>query len=614
MRDFADFLLVLSFNSMIFPLMGCGSKLFSGTAINNSAAMDHETYARTPVAVSGASSKSRGATKTLENIREITMIVPAQNWYSSGATPLASPTDDIPFKSSSGSTISACIIGESCSNRMTAIQFNFTYPSNNFLLNNAHLVVNTQRDTSGTEGIFVDGVFSGAPPSSTINYSSSMIRSPDPSLSGDVSGLVLYDGAGASSDQNSYFIDQSLRYYAANALNGFDFDLKDLLSPTKLTYRAAISDGNVKVMLGDDSTVSSAYLVIKGMTVSDSSLSCVNSSTYNFNNLLLHADGLPSGNSPFFSGAASSLYQSSVSPDPSIYNHFNWHYTPILPQVKLANISLTKLQISGFYLRRKPSISSNNAALIVNGSGIAGSGFDRTQASSALTSWESDSVKIAAFENFVAQINTDSSATTHSAGEESNTTLNLLTFFSESTLKNALNEGKLVLSVAGSLVKGSASGQINTRMYSTTSRDTAITNHTSTASYEIGAKLAMEGTYFTEVCTVPDAPDSPLSETGLTETTIDAGLPPILSTPTVADVTANSAKIVWTTDVGTYDEIGYGELSSSENFHTFDTVSRYHEISLTSLKPYTWYKFQVTSINLFGNSSSSDVLTFMTKR
>jgi len=56
--------------------------------------------------------------------------------------------------------------------RQTPLSYSYAFPPNNYQLSAAHLIIDTSRDTSDTEGIFVDGVLTGRPPTTMVNTTS----------------------------------------------------------------------------------------------------------------------------------------------------------------------------------------------------------------------------------------------------------------------------------------------------------------------------------------------------------------------------------------------------------------------------------------------------------
>src|SRR5687767_3634269 len=125
--------------SALALLAGCGqaTQLYRGALLGD--AVVEETGA----------SRTDGA--NFGRIYSVTQIVSAPTGG------LGWATSDLPF---TGPPVG---IGQPVTDGQTGFQFDFDYPLNNFQLADAHVVIDTQRDTSDTEAIFVDGVLSGRP-------------------------------------------------------------------------------------------------------------------------------------------------------------------------------------------------------------------------------------------------------------------------------------------------------------------------------------------------------------------------------------------------------------------------------------------------------------------
>ena len=130
-----------------------------------------------------------------------------------------------------------------------------------------------------------------------------------------------------------------------------------------------------------------------------------------------------------------------------------------------------------------------------------------------------------------------------------------------------------------------------------------------------GPELSITGTYFARVCQIEDDPNSPLSEAGLGAITVDNGQAPTISSVQVTEVTNDSAKIVWLTDEVASSKVLYGVGSTSENeYQSPSSATRFHEVVITGLSNYTTYQIQVESVDIGGNGSVSNIVTFLTKR
>ncbi|MBC7659991.1 MAG: hypothetical protein H7249_09810 [Chitinophagaceae bacterium] len=113
------------------------------------------------------------------------------------------------------------------------------------------MVIDTARDASDTEAIFVDGVFTGRPPLSLVNTTSPEISH------------RLYFGNGVNTP-NTTFIDFSLAQYKVATRNSFDLLLSDLLVGSNKSAIDVLKNNTLSVVTGDDSGVYQAYLVIRG--------------------------------------------------------------------------------------------------------------------------------------------------------------------------------------------------------------------------------------------------------------------------------------------------------------------------------------------------------------
>src|SRR5690606_33746906 len=121
----------------------------------------------------------------------------------------------------------------------------------------------------------------------------------------------------------------------------------------------------------------------------------------------------------------------------------DFHYEVELPKVKLDSISLSTASLAADFRRQ----ATGKAALVVNGVGIAETGFsadgDSPTATAEVEEWITDPAKIAEWEAFVAGIPNTAAQTSG--------TINLLSLFGATKLKNLISQGKLNITVAGSL-------------------------------------------------------------------------------------------------------------------------------------------------------------------
>jgi len=471
-------------------------------------------------------------------------------------------------------------IGENFADTQTPFKFSYTYPPNNYKLNTAHILIDTSRDNSDTEGIFVDGVFTGRVPGSMVG------TSPYITHRHYVCVQQACNGATAPTNpSNTYFMDWSLTHYKQNTINTFDLDLTDLLAPTSLTAVGVVSDGVVRVVTGDDSPVYKALLVLDGITISKTPLSCANSPTYTFSNVYIHNDGNSIAQAAFSGSVVAP--NTSWSANQVGFRSVEFYFDPRLPNVSsLDFITISSATIS---LRVKRQASST-AALVVNGVGVAQTGFDRSQATVAVERWIETASAVDAWTNFVNAIpatNTDTTAT-----------LNLVQIFGAAEIKTLISQGKLNISLAGSM--GTAYGQAATsgRTYSVT---------------VAGPELTLSGSFYTEICAVPDNPTSPLSDDGEVPTGLDQASP-IVSSIQVVNITQNSATIQWLTNEPATTQVGYGIGNTDTNTTLDSSLSTFHSVTVTGLSAYKFYTYVVKSQDGSSNLTISSAKVFRTQR
>jgi hypothetical protein len=471
-------------------------------------------------------------------------------------------------------------------------RFAFDYPSNNFQFSEAHVVIDTKRDTSDTEGIWVDGVFSGIPPD---NINTLSPHTTDFLYSTD-------KGAQGGTGENTYYIDWSLSHYKHNERNTFDLLLSDLLEPTSKTAKSVLKDGDLIVVTGDDSPIFQGYLVIKGLTISSSELSCSNSPTYTLTNVYVHNDGNSTGDVAFDGDVTSPVTSWN---NVATYDAFELYFDAPLPKVSVSNTTLTTAQLR----MTAKKASTGVAAIVVNGIGVSTTGFDRNLATSAVESWlDSSTTKLNTFMSGV---------TTNVAGSQVN--LDLIDLYGATTVRDLLAQGKLNIAIAGDL-------------YAYASNDT---DNRGFASPVNGPELLLNGTYYAEVCTVPDDPNSPLAESGFTppevtyetvcetvekdaadpdDTVVSTGDGPTIASVQALDVSATTATIVWTTNQIATSKVLYGIGDTDQETEEDSQLTSFHSVTSTGLLPYKFYQFKVESKDQFGNASTSSVQVLRTLR
>jgi len=106
------------------------------------------------------------------------------------------------------------------------------------------------------------------------------------------------------------------------------------------------------------------------------------------------------------------------------------------------------------------------------------------------------------------------------------------------------------------------------------------------------------------------------------ETILPSLLPPFIEEPKVVDITENSAKIIWRTNVKSFSVVSYASESDYNastttpyNLESSDVVNKTteHEINLSGLRPNTRYHYKVKSFRIPDVVGTSDDLTFITK-
>ncbi|RYZ70906.1 MAG: hypothetical protein EOP09_05395 [Proteobacteria bacterium] len=512
------------------------------------------------------------------NIVNVTQIIPATSGLPDFTTPM------LPF------TGAPVAIGSPVLNAQTPFHFNYDFPQNNYQFVEAHLVIDTARDSSDTEGIFVDGIFTGRPPLANVNNASTETLE------------KLFFGNGGPTT-NTFYIDYSLAHYKVATRNSFDLLLSDLLQGSQKNSIEVLKDNRLNVVTGDDSPVYQAYLVIRGRTISDSSLSCAQSPTYTFTNRYIHNDGNTVGGSAFTTGPIGNprqSWQTNINPF-GTYKAIEFYFDAPLPKVAIENINVTNANIL-MTVKRNGSLASTPpkpSAIIVNGVGVAEPGFDKTLASSVVETWYD--AGSTAFQTFLSTIPTTSAST--------DVTLNLVNILGAGNVRSLLQQGKLNISFAGPFVI-SATGLTSARGFS------APIN---------GPELELAGTYSTEVCEVPNNPDSVLTQEGVRviepEVTVEAGSSEVLNDgagPAIASLQATEigstkATILWLTDEPSTSVVQYGVGNTAQTAQSSD-LTTFHQIQLTGLSPYKYYDFKVTSTDKFGNASTSNVQVFVTLR
>lgn len=482
-------------------------------------------------------------------------------------------------------------LGVSATDSQWPFEFNYTYPANNYALTEAHMLLVTQRDSSDTEAIFIDGIFTGRPPDNMVSTTSTKVTHRLYNCrTTECGGAIAPTGPA-----NTFFLDWALNHYKVATENTFDIDLSNLLTNTALTVTDILSDGIFRVVSGDDAivqtdtaTASKPLLVMSGSTYSTTALTCNTSPTYKMKNNYLFVDSNSIGQAAFSgtvltpSGSWGVAY--------STFRSVEFYYDPRLPKLPAYDmLNLTKAEIS-IQLRRA---NTGATAIVINGIGIDQTGFDRTPATSAVEEWTTDAAILSAWDTFVASVPADGNPYTR--------TLNLLTLLGADKTKELLLQGKLNISIAGPIARVYGQAATNTRTYGV---------------QVAGPELILEGNYAAQICDVPDNPDSPIGGGGggpvdcMTDTAS-----PATSSIGAINVTSSSATIQWLTNEGSTTQIAYGLTNPPTTITTEDTnLVTFHTVNISGLQPYKFYQFNVRSTDSCGNQTISTTKSFRTLR
>ena len=535
-------------------------------------------YLGDPVIDDGDGSRTDGSDQgqlyTVTKIVEATSDIPA--WTAS----------DIPF------TGPRRQLGAVATDSQWPFEFNYTYPANNYQFNDARLLLVTSRDNSDTEAIFVDGIFTGRPPSSMVSGVSPMIVNRNYSCVPACGGATTANGPA-----NTYFMDWALTHYKVGTLNTFDIDLSNLVSGTTLVTKDLLDDGVFHVVTGDDSVVqadstdtSRPLLVMEGFTVSKTALTCNTSPTYKLLNNYVHNDGNSIGQSAFSFTTLSPVSSTSVAY--TTMRAVEFYYDPRLPTLSsydLLNITTANIQMT---VRRATSAP---AAIVVNGLGFDQSGFDRTSATTVVESWSVDAAQTAYWDSFINAIPATSAPTV--------VTLDLLSLMGADKVKELLLQGKLNVAIAGPVARITGQAATNTRTYGV---------------QVSGPELILKGNFAAQICDIPDDATSPLngSGSGVPADCLTDTASPIASSIQVVSITSTSARIQWLTNESATSQAGYG-ISGPATLRplTADpTLATFHSVDVTGLQPYKYYQYNVRSTDSCGNSGTSITKAFRTQR
>lgn len=478
--------------------------------------------------------------------------------------------------------------GNTTQNSQWPFEFIFTYPPNNFKLNEAHLVLVASRDNTDTEAIFMDGIISGRPPDSDM-HASPIVKQ---RLNYCASGC---NGQGGT-NTNRYIMDFSLTHYKIGALNSFDLDLAALISGATgaVSVRSLVSDGTVQVALFDDLAVmgsgaqsSAPLLFIDGVTVSKTALSCTPSPVYKFINTYIHNDSNSVGNA--FSGTTYTPFTSWGTMG-SHGQNVEFHFDPKLPRItSLNDLNLNAASLS-LQINRA---ASGPSAIVINGIGISQPGFDRTKATSLVESWDDTTTTNAAFTSFLAGV---------PAGTTSIQTINLINLLGGSRIKTLLGQGKFNVSFSGAIARVYGQAPHGNRTYGV-----AVA----------GPELYMQGDYTTQICVIPDNPNSPINDNFSGGDAGSCALDqssPVVSSIQATNITANTATIQWLSNENSDSRVDYGLTGPGPGVQSDTNMVSFRSLQLTGLQPYRYYQYTVKSKDACGNETTSSIKTFRTLR
>ena len=506
-----------------------------------------------------------GAIYTVKTVYVPTTTGSIPGWNYPGTSPQDNAANDYPFNRPLIDFNEPSFL-----NTQSPFHFTFTYPANNFRIADAHLVIDTQRDGSDTEAIFVDGVFTGRPPGTFVNDLSPQVTHAN------------FQGNPGGNPVNGYFMDFSLEHYKQNTINTFDLELGQLLSPSPLTILDVLQDGDLPVVVGDDSPVYQAYLVINGYTISREPLNCTNSSIFSFENHYLHNDGNSIGQAAFV-GTIESPFVSWSSGAADAVEFFH--------EVQLPLVDTVNIDVSTATIDLNVQRTTGDSAIVINGVGVAEAGFNVANATSAVERWETGATFVAYWNSVLAGIPTD--------GTPTSITIDLRQLVGADTIRDLLAQGNFNVAIAGGIKRVEASNNSANRTY---------------GSPVSGPELNLLGTYFTEICDVPDDPDSPLEDGVVAPTDPgDTTAPQIISLQ-ASEITSDSAVIQWLTDEGADTQVGFGVGTINQTTTLDATAKVFHRVVLTGLQPYKFYLYEARSADGNGNQATSNILIFRTLR
>lgn len=463
------------------------------------------------------------------------------------------------------------------------------------------------------------------------------------------SPFVLYDfsaSANLMSGLNTNYIDYSLANYRAGQWNTFELDVASLLAGSPYTAQGVVESKAVLLVLGDDSPIAnppvstaltSSYpapftadttrgdgiLLVNGTALSETALTCTPSndpslygSNFTFSNHLVHKDGNSTGTS-FFKPAANVTTPGYAFNNITTYGGVEFHFNAVFPKANvdsLGAVDTSFINLTQAIVRlsvRKSAVVPS--ALVVNGIGVAQSGFDTSLATNGEVTWDTTPSIVAAWDAWVNSLPgamVGSTAFTGAPSGEATVDLDLLTIFGESTMKTLIAQGKLNLAIAG----GITAVNVYTTMHSPYPNPGATpTPHTSNRVNRIpvhGPNFLMAGNYYTNICTIPPPPAA-VSGAGQN--------PSIMGHPSAGwytpNVTSNSVTLDWATDENTTSDVMFGVGAPVISWNTSEappSARTAHSRTITGLQPNRYYTFQVKGTDADGNVVTSNAILIKT--
>jgi len=175
----------------------------------------------------------------------------------------------------------------------------------------------------------------------------------------------------------------------------------------------------------------------------------------------------------------------------------------------------------------------------------------------------------------------------------------LVNLLGASAVKDLVAQGKTNVAFAGGIAEASA---------------TAVSSSRGFGSPVNGPEFELQGNYSTELCEIPNDPDSPLVDGEPIPPGIGDETSPEVSSVQASEITSTSAAIQWLTDEGATGQVQYGIGGTGTSSAVDEDLTTFHRIVLTGLLPYKYYTFKVRSADGNGNLTVSGTAMFRTLR